>query len=177
MKNPEEIFEILKAKFGDAVIEIQTEKPVEPIIIVDQKKINEVGVFLRDNDELLFDALMNLSGVDDANGKKVQDEEGNEKVEGRTLSVYYHLHSTELKHKITLRVSAPIGAPEVESVEGVWKTADWHEREAFDLLGIKFLNHPNLMRILMPYDWPEGSHPLRKDYKNPEFYLGMKVPY
>ena len=74
-----------------------------------------------------------------------------------------------------MKVSALRENPEVESVESVWKCADWHEREAYDMYGFKFLNHPDLIRILMPYDW-EG-YPLRKDYKNPEFYQGMKVPY
>ena len=124
---------------------------------------------------LLFDSLMNLSGVDDANGQTQKDESG-DTIIGGTLSVYYHLESTSLTHKITLKVSASRENPEVNSVESVWKCADWHEREAYDLIGIKFLNHPDLRRILMPYDW-EAGHPLRKDYKNPEFYQGMKVPY
>lgn len=177
MKNTEEIFELLKAEYGDSIIGIEKDAPTEPIINVNPLKINLVGKFLRDNEECKFDSLMCLSGVDDANGKKVKDEQGYESIEGGTLSVYYHLHSTSMKHKITLKVSAPRENAEVESVENVWKTADWHEREAFDLIGIKFLNHPDLRRILMPYDWEEGSHPLRKDYKNPEFYQGMKIPY
>ena len=118
---------------------------------------------------------MNLSGVDDANGEKEKDEKGFDTIKGGTLSVWYHLESIELKHKITLKVSTERENPEVASVAEIWRSSDWHEREAFDLYGIKFLNHPDLRRILMPYDW-EAGHPLRKDYKNPEFYQGMKVP-
>jgi NADH-quinone oxidoreductase subunit C len=175
MKNPEEIFEILKKEFSDAIVSLDKELPTEQIISVDPLQINKIGEFLRDNEELKFDSLMCLSGVDDANGTKIKDENGSEKIQNGTLSVYYHLHSIELKHKITLRVSIPREDAKVESVENIWKCANWHEREAFDLFGIVFLNHPDLRRILMPYDW-EG-YPLRKDYKNPEFYQGMKVLY
>ncbi len=173
MKTREEIFEILKAQFPDAVLGIDASLPTEPLISIDPLKIKDICVFLRDNDELKFDSLMLLSGVDDANGTKTKDEQGHDVITGGTLSVYYHLDSVYLKHRVTLKVSAPRENPDVESVSYVWRSADWHEREAFDLLGINFLNHPNLIRILMPYDW-EG-YPLRKDYKNPEFYLGMKV--
>jgi len=176
MKNPQEIFEILSAQFPDANIQIDASLPIEPIISVNPLKINVVSKFLAENNEMLFDSLMNLSGVDDANGTKTKDEDGNDVINGGTLSVYYHLHAAKLNHKITLKVSAPRENPEVESVENIWKTANWHEREAFDMLGIKFLNHPDLRRILMPYDW-EAGYPLRKDYKNPEFYQGMKVTY
>lgn len=176
MKNAEEIFDILKKEFNDSILSIDKETPTEPIIEVDPLKINIIGDFLRVNEELLFDSLMCLSGVDDANGTKVKGEDGSETIQGGTLSVYYHLHSVNLKHKITIKVSAQREDPKIESVENVWKCADWHEREAFDMYGINFLNHPDLTRILMPYDWDAG-YPLRKDYKNPEFYQGMKVPY
>jgi len=175
MKTSEEIFQILKNKFQDKVIEFKNVQ-FEPHIIVDPLAIKDVCLFLRDEEELEFDSLMNLSGVDDANGEKKQEEDGSVKIIGGTLSVYYHLDSILLKHKVTLKVSTPREEPEVESVESIWKCADWHEREVYDLFGIKFLNHPDLRRILMPYDWDAG-HPLRKDYKNPEFYQGMKVPY
>ncbi len=66
---------------------------------------------------------------------------------------------------MSIKVSLQIEKPEVESVESIWKCADWHEREAYDMFGIIFLNHPNLIRILMPYDWEEGSYPLRKDFE------------
>ena len=176
MKNPEEIFEILKKEFGDSILALDKETPTEPIISVDPLQIHKVGTFLRDNDEMKFDSLMCLSGVDDADGIKVKEEDGSETIQGGTLSVYYHLHSVSIKHKITLKVSTPRDDAKVESVENVWKCADWHEREAYDMFGINFLNHPDLRRILMPYDW-EAGYPLRKDYKNPEFYQGMKVPY
>ena len=147
MKKAEEILQILKANFPDSNLELKTDQPTEPILVAS---------------ELLFDSLMNLSGVDE--------------IKANLLSVYYHLESTKLKNKITLKVSTDRNKPEVTTVTEVWKAADWHEREAYDLFGIIFLNHPDLRRILMPYDWDAG-YPLRKDYENPEFYQGMKVPY
>ena len=176
MRKPEEVFEILKEKFPSLQIDIDTVTPVERIISVPSKEIDNIALFLRDDPQLEFDSLMCLSGVDDANGEKIKEDDGSEIIRGGTLSVYYHLHSTSLKHKTTVRVSTQRENPEVESVESIWKTANWHEREAYDMYGIIFLNHPDLRRILMPYDW-EAGHPLRKDYKNPEFYKGMKVPY
>jgi len=176
MKTPEEIFEILKAAFGDAIIELNTKSPFEKVIIADPLKVKDISLFLRDNEALDFDSLVVLSGVDDANGEKVEEEDGYKSIKGGTLSIFYHLESIALKHKLTLKVSVPRENGEAESVESVWRSADWQEREVFDLLGIKFLNHPDLRRILMPEDW-EAGHPLRKDYRNPEFYQGMKVPY
>lgn len=175
--NVEEILQKLKEKFPESEFNLDNELPVEPFIIINPLEINKISEFLRDDESLLFDSLMNLSGVDDNNAQKVKDEDGNEKLEGRTLSVYYHLHSMKLGHKIAIKVSASIEKPEVESVEPIWKCADWHEREAYDMYGLIFLNHPNLERILMPYDWEDGSYPLRKDFETPEFYNGMKIPY
>lgn len=176
MKTTEEIFKVLKDKFGDAVIELKTGVPIESFILVDPLKIDEICLFLRDEEGLKFDNCMNLSGVDDANGKKETQSDGSTIIVGGTLSVFYHLESVYLKHKLTLKVSTQRENPQVKSVAGIWRSADWHEREAFDLLGINFINHPDLRRILMPYDW-EAGYPLRKDYKNPEFYQGMRVPY
>lgn len=169
MKTTEEIFNILKEKFGDDVKELVTQ-PVDSYISCEPSEIDRICTFLYLHDDLYFDSLVNLSGVDDANGKM----EGDVMV-GGTLSVYYHLESIKHRHKLVLRAAAPRETPEVPSVIEIWKCADWNEREAYDMIGIKFLNHPDLRRILMPYDW-EG-YPLRKDYKVPEFYHGMKVPY
>jgi len=159
---PQEIAEKLSVRFGavpDAGIEARLDNPVDPYVKISPDHILEVMKFLRDDVDLLFDFLSCLSGVD---------------LKGR-LAVVYQLFSMTKRHKITLKVEVPTDTPNVQSVESIWRTANWHEREAFDLYGINFIGHPDLRRILLPYDW-EG-HPLRKDYQVPEFYNGMKVPY
>jgi len=171
----EQIYNLLKENFGDAILEMVSNVPTEPIISVEPLQINVISQFLRDSNELQFDNLMNLSGVDDNNATKTTNEDGSVSSEGGTLSVYYHLDSFSQKHKITLKVSTNRDVPEVESVTNIWYSANWHEREAFDMFGINFLNHPDLRRILMPDDW--DGFPLRKDYENPEFYDGMKISY
>jgi len=172
----EEIYNILQTKFGNKILGFDSELPADSYIIVDPMAIKDICLYLRNDENLKFDTLMCLSGVDDANGEKSKDEEDMDVITGGTLSVYYNLDSIELGHKVNLKVSTPREDPKVESVESVWKCADWHEREVFDMFGTVFLNHPDLRRILMPEDW-EAGYPLRKDYKNPEFYHGMKIPY
>ena len=78
------------------------------------------------------------------------------------FEVVYHLHSVEKNQRVRLKSRVSGADPAIESVTSVWRGANWYEREVFDLFGIRFLNHPDLRRILMPDDW-EG-HPLRKDY-------------
>ncbi len=156
----QEIAAILKERFADAILEAKTEGVLQPWVSVAPGSIRSVALFLRDDDRMKFDLLMCLSGMDYTAGK---------------LGVVYHLDSTTLGHKITLKVQVPAADPHLQSVESVWKTANWHEREAFDLIGLIFDDHPDLRRILLPDDW-EG-HPLRKDYQVPEYYNGMKVPY
>lgn len=145
-------------------------------LIIKADTMIEFFSVLYGDDALKFDNLILLSGVDDYNGEKLTDESGAETMNGGTLSVYYHLESTSLKHKINVVVSVPRDNPEIYSVTPIWLGANFNEREAYDMFGFNFINHPNLQRILMPYDWDAGF-PLRKDYKNPEFYQGMKVPY
>jgi NADH-quinone oxidoreductase subunit C len=157
---PQEFFDLLKSTFGDAILEAKLDGVFDPFINVAPDRMPEVARFLRDNEKTLCDALMCLSGVDLTKGK---------------LGVVYHIHSTKFNHKIVLKASVTVEQPHVGSVEAVWKTANWHEREAYDMYGIVFDGHPDLRRILMPDDW-EG-YPLRKDYQVPEFYNGMKVPY
>jgi NADH-quinone oxidoreductase subunit C len=109
-----------------------------------------------------FDMLSCLTGID--NG-----------VDAATMEVIYNLYSIPHNHHLTIKVMLPRDKPEVQTVSHIWKTANWHEREAFDLLGITFIGHPDLRRILLPADW-EG-YPLRKDYKHQEYYRGVKVEY
>lgn len=176
MKKPEEIFKKLKSRFEKHSLEFKSDILIEPYIIVPPLEIDKICSFLYSDSELLFDSLVNLSGVDDNNGEKLKDESGKETMKGGTISVYYHLESLKHRHKLLLKVSSDRDEPEVASVVEIWNGANWHEREAYDMFGIKFLNHPELKRILMPYDWDAG-YPLKKDYENPEFYQGMKVPY
>lgn len=157
---PQELHDLLKSTFGEAVRDAKLEGVFDPFIVVAPEAILDIARFLRDDERTLFDSLMCLSGVDLTKGM---------------LSVVYHLHATRWNHKIVLKVLVPQDNPRVASVESVWKTANWHEREAYDMFGILFDGHPDLRRILMPDDW-EGF-PLRKDYTVPEFYHGMKVPY
>jgi NADH-quinone oxidoreductase subunit C len=154
---PKQIFDELSGSFPEVALLFEE---VTPCIVVPPHAIKDVGLQLRDAAPYRFDYLMCLSGVDNAND---------------TLGVVYHLYSTTLGHKLTLKVNVPKDNPHAATVERVWRTADWHEREAYDLFGIVFDGHHDLRRILLPDDW-EG-HPLRKDYQVPEYYNGMKVPY
>lgn len=154
-----EIFEQLKNIFGEAVMELNDQVPTDPYLTVSTDKLFEICHTLRDHELFQFDYLMCLSGLDlDEN-----------------VGVVYHLYSMRLKHRLVLKVFVPKADPAVPSVERIWRSADWHEREAYDLLGIQFVGHHNLIRILCPYDWV--GHALRKDYETPETYHGMKISY
>lgn len=155
-----DIYNLLKSVFEEGIGEPVTDKPVDPFMIIDAKKINGVCLFLRDEERLQFDYLSCLSGVD---------------FDKDNLAVVYHLYSFAQNHKLVIKAVVPKSEPNVPTVSDIWAAAEWHEREAYDLVGINFENHPDLRRILCPEDW-EG-HPLRKDFKVPEFYNGMKVPY
>jgi NADH-quinone oxidoreductase subunit C len=78
------------------------------------------------------------------------------------FEVVYHLHSLEKNRYLRIKCRLPGENPEIDSATAIWRSANWYERETFDMFGIRFRNHPNLIRILMPLDW-EG-YPLRKDY-------------
>ncbi|MDI6780128.1 MAG: NADH-quinone oxidoreductase subunit C [Bacteroidota bacterium] len=155
-----EILNKLKSQFSDAIIDFKLEGVLDPFVKVKTESIREVSYYLRDDSDLQYDTLMCLSGVDLGKG---------------ILSVVYHLASIKHKHKITLKVEVSVEDPKVPSIESVWKTANWHEREAYDMFGIIFTDHPDLRRILLPDDW--DGYPLRKDYQVQEYYQGIKVPY
>jgi NADH-quinone oxidoreductase subunit C len=155
----QEIHDSLKAKFGDAVLDAKLDV-MQPWLSIAPDRMKDIAFFLRDDPSMQFDYMMCLSGVDYNDGR---------------LGIVYHLFSMVHRHKIVLKAFCTKENPHVRSVSSVWGTANWHEREVFDMYGITIDEHPDLRRLLMPDDW-EG-HPLRKDYKVPEFYNGMKVPY
>jgi NADH-quinone oxidoreductase subunit C len=157
---PEEIHHKLQGAFGERVLAFNGATR-DPSIVVEAAAMHEIGVYLRHDPELQFDLLMCLSGVDYGPGK--------------TLGVVYHLFSTVLRQTITVKVEVPRQDGVVPTVSDLWRTAEWHEREAYDLYGMHFADHPDHRRILLPDDW-EG-HPLLKDYQVQEFYHGIRVPY
>lgn len=141
---------ILKAEAGeDAVVEsfINERDAHRPYVIIHSSRWPQAALTLRNHEELRCDYLRNLSGVD----------------QETHLEVAYHLLSLTHKHEYCVKVKTDREQPSIPSVADVWPTANWNEREAFDLFGIDFPGHPNLVRIMMPDDWV--GHPLRKDYE------------
>jgi len=151
----EEIVALLDAKASGkaSVIEGKT------VISVSPENWSEISSLLKNESKLNFDYLMCISAYD----------KGDSKVYG----VAYNYYSTVNNHYLEVRVEAEDGIS-IPSVTGLWKTADWHEREAYDMMGLKFEGHPDLKRILLSDDW-EG-YPLRKNYKEPDYYHGVPVP-
>jgi NADH-quinone oxidoreductase subunit C len=138
----------LKGNFDGAVLEA-SEFLGQLSVSVDADRIVEVCTFLRDDAEARFNYLSDLTCVHYPLGRE------------HPLEIVYNLYSISRNERVRLKVGLAEGAS-VESVTGVWPSANWMEREVYDLFGVSFRNHPDLRRILLPPDW-EG-HPLRKDY-------------
>jgi NADH-quinone oxidoreductase subunit C len=160
MKTAPEILQLLQDKFPGTIVKSET-GVIDPYAVVEPGTIAEICLFLRDDPDLAFDSLMCLSGVD-YKGLKGEPER---------LEVVYHVFSMKHRHTFVLKLVLPRENPSAPSVEKVWAIANWHEREAYDMFGIRFEGHSDLRRILCPDDW-EG-YPLRKDYEQPETYRGM----
>ena len=144
---------------GEAIADEATTPKAVKIHALD---LRTVCLRLQQDPTTYFDMLSCITGVD--NGP-----------ESGTMEVIYNLYSIPFNHHLTLKVLLDRQNPVVDSIEDIWKTANWHERETFDLFGITFNGHPDLRRILLPGDW-EGF-PLRKDYKHQEYYRHVKVEY
>jgi NADH-quinone oxidoreductase subunit C len=121
-----------------------------------------VCTFLHENPATYVDMLSCITGID--NG-----------VESNTMEVNYLLYSIPFNISVMLKVTLSRTTPQIESLTNIWKSANWLERETYDMFGIQFEGHPDLRRILMPDDW-EGF-PLRKDYQHQELYRGITVKY
>jgi NADH-quinone oxidoreductase subunit C len=143
----EEIHQQLQTKFGPERIGALAPANKDSFLLIQAADLVEICRYLKD--ELAFDCLMNLSTIDWP--KKNQ------------IEVVYHLWSYSKLHSFILKVALDRAKPEIQSLEPVWKAADWLEREQYDLMGVTFTGHPDLRRIMMPDDWI--GHPLRKDYK------------
>lgn len=144
----ERITEALKQQFGDAIAET-SEFRGELTVVVPKERIVEVCRFLKENPEFQFDLLADLCGIDMYTPVK-------------RFGVVYNLYSLKSKHRIRLKTFTEEDDPNVPTVTGVWGTANWHERETFDMFGIVFEGHPDLRRIYMPEEFEH--YPLRKDF-------------
>jgi NADH-quinone oxidoreductase subunit C len=172
---PADIIASLDQQFGSK-IKAKNAEAIDPFVAIEAGDLLEICRFLRDDGRLKFEILSCISGIDylELDPKKVAKAGFEPHVE-----VVYHLQSFTHRHRFTLKVvlprwknDKPGGLPEVPSVTSIWPAADWHEREVYDLSGIRFNGHPDLRRILLSEDWI--GHPLRKDYEFPLEYHGIR---
>jgi NADH-quinone oxidoreductase subunit C len=157
----EEIKERIEAEFPGAVEELRTSS-TPACLQIKRGVLPAVCQWLHSDPVFYMDSLSCLTALD--NGP-----------EAGSLEVIYTLYSIPHGHSFQLACLLDRSQPEIQSVSTIWRTADWHEREAYDFYGIHFQGHPDLRRILLPADW-EG-HPLKKDYEHQEKYHGITVKY
>ena len=156
--NAQEIYAALEQQFPGKVSDLKAEV-LEPYLTVAGSAIVEVCKFLRDRAGMDFEVLSDLTALDWPKEEKIQ--------------VVYHLFSYGHNHQIVLKVDLPRDNPKLATVEGVWKVANWFEREIYDLFGVIFDGHSDLRRIMLPEDWT--GYPLRKDYVEQEEYDGIST--
>jgi NADH-quinone oxidoreductase subunit C len=155
-------YAIIHDKFGSALSAFDANATMPFFEVLDPSQWTEIALFMRDHPKLKFNYLACLSGLDYPLEEKV--------------GIVCNFESLgHFNHRIAVKVKCARNNGSIPSVSCVWHTANWHEREAFDMFGMHFTGHPELKRILCPDDW-EG-YPLRKDYKVQESYHGIKVPY
>lgn len=151
-----QVYEKIKAQFPDGVVSI-VECPGDPYCVVKAESLLAIATWLKKDTETQFDLLACVCGTDDR----------------KNLWSVYHLYSTVKNHKAVVKVMLDRENPSVPSLVPVWKAADWHERETYDMYGIVYTDHPDLRRILLPEDWP--GYPMRKDYEFPDEYQGIPL--
>lgn len=134
---------------GDTVVLGSQEFRGELSVTLAAEAIVKASTLLRDDPELAFDMLIDLTAVDRYTA-------------GKRFEIVYHLYSLKHRRYLVLKVQADEDRPEVPSVTGIWAAADWHERETFDMFGIRFAGHPDLRRFYMPEEFE--YYPLRKDF-------------
>lgn len=146
---PSPNIQYLREKFAQRILDAHAFRADETVVIA-REGAREVFSFLRDDPKLGFNFLADITAVDYLGKKEPR------------FEVVYHLYSLRRKHRLRVKIPVPQGDPVVESVTPLWKTANWLEREVWDMFGIRFHDHPDLRRILL-YERFQG-HPLRKDY-------------
>ncbi len=155
----EETVARLRDRFGDTVEDVEAapeDRPgLLPSVVVHPSALVDVCRYLHDDPELAYEHLSCITGTDFKDA----------------IHVAYVMMSYAHRQVMAVKVKLDRDEPSVHTVEGVWATANWHEREVYDLLGVFFEGHSDLRRLLMPDDWV--GHPLRKDYTEQPDYHGM----
>jgi NADH-quinone oxidoreductase subunit C len=136
----------LSEAFGADLQDVRVQEPDTVVARCDRSRLRELAQRLKDDREVGYETLNWVAGVDRV----------------KALESVYHVYSWKTNTYLELHVEVPRAKAEVDSVVAVWPAADWHEREAWDMVGITYLGHPDLRRILLKDDFV--GHPLRKDY-------------
>ncbi|MAE76848.1 MAG: NADH-quinone oxidoreductase subunit C [Planctomycetes bacterium] len=159
-----------------AVIEqvVDEEVTKDPFAVLDAERLREVMQTLRDDGNLAFDLLLSVAAVDypEAQPKaKKKADPPPDPIPGR-FELVYHMLSSVRNHRFVVKIKLPhVERPVAPTVCDIYPTAEWHEREAWDLMGVHFHDHPDMRRVLCVLDWV--GHPLRKDYVFPTEYHGI----
>ena len=150
--DPDQIAKMIEEKFpGEVTGTVSHAGQVG--VLVKKERIQDICRFLHDDPALKMDHLADVTAVDYSSYPGDS---------GLRFEVVYNMISTSLRHRIRIKVRVAEEDPRIDTVTPVWQTANWHERETYDLMGIVFSGHPDLRRILLPEEWV--GHPLRKEY-------------
>ncbi len=141
-----EIIEFMKFKYGDKITEAKIQRTGRVFIKITADVFKQALHYLKEHWNA--NHIITITGTD----------------YGETFGLLYHLFIPDKNTIITLKTEIPREPAEIPTVTDIFPGANLYEREVYDMLGIKFINHPNLKRLLLPEDWPEGVHPLRKDF-------------
>ncbi|MCC5919291.1 MAG: NADH-quinone oxidoreductase subunit C [Cyclobacteriaceae bacterium] len=163
----DEFVQHIGSKLGEDIVLGKDEQSSPAAIICAPSNLKKLMRFLYEDERCFFDMLSCITAID--NGP-----------EAATFELIYNLYSIPFDHQLMVKIAIdrPASGEELASADtlsDIWQAADWHEREAYDLMGIRFNGHPDMRRILLPADWK--GHPLRKDYQDLETYRGIKVKY
>ena len=141
--------EALRERFADAIVHTEVSAGRQHVVYVRPEQSREILDWLRTDPAHTYDLLVDVTGVDYGGG--------------RPLQVVYQLWSIPHRRTLRVKVELPLTRLSISTVADLWTSANWLEREVYDLFGVEFENHPDLRRILMPENYAEG-HPLRKDF-------------
>lgn len=160
-----EISKLLQQSLNPTVVLEEDFNTTPPAIIVPAQRIADICQLLHSHPATYFDYLACITALD--NGPAIG-----------SLEVIYNLYSIPYNLQLMIKLAVPRNKPNeplptVPTISHIWQAANWHEREAYDLLGIYFAGHPDLRRILLPADWK--GHPLRVDYEQQAYYHGIQV--